>query len=210
VNQTLIANTLSLTLFVVALFISLRAFYLYRKARSRRLFILGLSMGIISLTAAAGFLGDNVTSVSLNVDWFNYIGQTCSFLFILLSLFSNSDEYLRQLMRWHIVISLLLLFLFFLAPVLPPEFPDPAITKTLLSGSRGLICLVIFYSYIMSFMAKETRFSLLMGVAFLLLSAGYFVIIPKYSIPNLDLLDELGDLTRVGGLITLFVTILIG
>ncbi|HLJ33968.1 MAG TPA: hypothetical protein VKU38_09975 [Ktedonobacteraceae bacterium] len=209
-NQTLIANTLSLTLFVVALFISLRAFYLYRKARSRRLFILGLSMGIISLTAAAGFLGDNVTSVSLNVDWFNYIGQTCSFLFILLSLFSNSDEYLRQLMRWHIVISLLLLFLFFLAPVLPPEFPDPAITKTLLSGSRGLICLVIFYSYIMSFMAKETRFSLLMGVAFLLLSAGYFVIIPKYSIPNLDLLDELGDLTRVGGLITLFVTILIG
>lgn len=209
-NQTLIANTLSLTLFVVALFISLRAFYLYRKARSRRLFILGLSMGIISLTAAAGFLGDNVTSVSLNVDWFNYIGQTCSFLFILLSLFSNSDEYLRQLMRWHILISLLLLFLFFLAPVLPAEFPDPAITKTLLSGSRGLICLVIFYSYIMSFMAKETRFSLLMSVAFLLLSAGYFVIIPKYSIPNLDLLDELGDLTRVSGLITLFVTILIG
>ncbi len=205
-----IANVLSLTLFVVALFISLRACYLYFQARSRRLFILGLSMGVISLTAAAGFAGDNVTSINLNVDWFNYIGQTVSFLFITLSFVRSSDEYLRGLTRWHVTISALLLLLLVLAPVLPAEFPNPAVTKTLLSGSRGLICFVIFFYYVGAFMTKETRFSVLMSAAFLLLSTGYFVIIPKYSIPNVDLLDHVGDITRVTGLITLLAAVLLG
>src|SRR5579884_2483659 len=147
-DQNFVPNLLSLTLFFVSLFISLRAFYLYFQARSRRIGILAIAMGIISLTAIAGFAGDNVTSISLNVDWFNYIGQTVSFIFILLSFFRNSDEYLRSLMRWHIVVSLLLLVLLFLAPVLPPEFPAPAVTKSILSGSRGFICFVIFFYYV--------------------------------------------------------------
>src|SRR5437588_1111582 len=150
-DQNLVANILSVTLFFVALFISLRAFSLYLQARSRRLLILGLSMGIISLTAAAGFAGDNITSVSLNVDWFNYIGQTVSFLFILLSFLSNSDGYLRNLIRWQVAASALLLIPLLLATVLP-DFPDPAVTKTLLSGSRGVICFVIFFYYTSSFM----------------------------------------------------------
>jgi hypothetical protein len=209
-DPNLIANALSLTLFFVALFISLRAFYLYIQVRSRRLFILGLSMGVISLTAVAGFLGDNVTSINLNVDWFNYIGQTISFLFILLSLFGSSEEYLRGLMRWQVVVSLLLLCLFLLAPVLPAEFPYPAVTKSILSGSRGLICLAIFVSYFSAYMTKETRFSLLMSIAFLFLSIGYLMIIPKYSIANLDLVDQLGDLTRICGLFTLSLAVLTG
>src|SRR5579884_2841348 len=107
-SPDLIANILSLSLFFVALFISLRAFYVYARSRSGRLFVLALAMAVIALTAVAGFAGDNVTSISLNVDWFNYIGQTVCFLFILLSFFRNSAEYLRSLMRWHIVVSLLL------------------------------------------------------------------------------------------------------
>ncbi|MGI9059384.1 MAG: hypothetical protein ACR2H5_12465 [Ktedonobacteraceae bacterium] len=209
-DPLLIANTLSITLFLVALFIAIRAFFLYFQTRSRRVFILALSMGVISLTAAAGFLGDNVTTISLNVDWFNYIGQTVSFLFILLSLTSSSDDYLRGLMRWHIVISILLLSLFLLAPVLPPEFPDPVLTKSLLSGSRGLICAVIFFVYFSAFMSKETRFSLLMSVAFLLFSIGYLMILPKYSISGLDVIDRLGDTTRIVGLVTLFINVLRG
>lgn len=209
-DPLLIANTLSITLFIVALFIAIRAFFLYFQTRSRRVFILALAMGVISLTAAAGFLGDNVTTISLNVDWFNYIGQTVSFLFILLSLASSSEEYLRGLMRWHIVISILLLSLFLLAPVLPPAFPDPVVTKTLLSGSRGLICAVIFFVYFSAFMSKETRFSLLMSVAFLLFSVGYLMILPKYSISGLDVVDRLGDVTRIFGLVTLFINVLQG
>ena len=151
-DQNLIANSLSLTLFVVSLFIALRAFYLYVQSHSRRLFILGLSMSVIALTAAAGFLGDNLTSITLNVDWFNYIGQTVSFLFILLSFVRSSDDYLRRLMTWQIIASALLMLLLLMAPTLPVEFPDPAVTKSLLSGSRGLICFMIFFYYVSSFM----------------------------------------------------------
>jgi hypothetical protein len=207
-DQNFIANSLSLTLFVVSLFISLRAFYLYTQSRSRRLFILSLSMGMISLTAIAGYAGDNITSISLNVDWFNYIGQTVSFSFILLSFFSESDSYLRSLMRWQIAASALLLILLFLAPVLPPEFPDPAITKSILSGSRGLICFIIFFYYAIAFMDKETRFSLLMSAAFLLLCIGYAIIIPKYTTPN-DVLDRSGDIMRIAGLVFLLFAVLL-
>ncbi len=207
-DENFVANSLSLTLFVVSLFISLRAFYLYTRSRSRRLFILSLSMGMISLTAVAGYAGDNITSISLNVDWFNYIGQTVSYLFILLSFFSESDSYLRSLIRWQIAVSALLLILLFLAPVLPPEFPDPAITKSILSGSRGLICFIIFLYYVNVFMDKETRFSLLMSAAFLLLCIGYSIIIPKYTTPN-DVLDRSGDLMRIAGLIFLLFAVLL-
>jgi len=207
-DQNFVANSLSLTLFVVSLFISLRAFYLYTRSRSRRLFILSLSMGMISLTAVAGYAGDNITSISLNVDWFNYIGQTVSYLFILLSFFSESDSYLRSLIGWQIAASALLLILLFLAPVLPPEFPDPAITKSILSGSRGLICFIICFYYAIVFMDKETRFSLLMSAAFLLLCIGYSIIIPKYTTPN-DVLDRSGDLMRIAGLIFLLFAVLL-
>ncbi|SRR6266700_2551553 len=209
-DSNLIANVLSLSLFIISLFIALRSFYLYARSRSRRLFILGLSMGVIALTAIAGFLGDNVTFVNLNVDWFNYIGQTVSFLFISLSLLRNSNDYLRRLMTWHIIISLLLLILLFLAPVLPAEFPDPALTKTILSGSRGIICFVIFLSYVSAFFSKETRFSLFMSGAFLLLSAGYLVILPKYGYSNMDILDHVGDITRIVGSIILLSAVLLG
>ncbi|TMD69665.1 MAG: hypothetical protein E6I91_01525 [Chloroflexi bacterium] len=206
-DQNLIANSLSLTLFVVSLFIALRAFYLYVQSHSHRLFILGLSMSVIALTAAAGFLGDNLTSITLNVDWFNYIGQTVSFLFILLSFVRSSDDYLRRLISWQIIASILLMLLLLMAPILPAEFPDPAVTKSLLSGSRGLICFMIFFYYVSSFMTRETLFSLLMSAAFLLLSFGYFTIVPKYFYPN-DTLDHVGDIMRICGLLALLIVVL--
>jgi hypothetical protein len=58
-NQNLIANVLSLTLFTVSFFITLRAFYLYLLSHRQRLFILELSMAIIALTAIASFIGVN-------------------------------------------------------------------------------------------------------------------------------------------------------
>ena len=208
-NSNLIANMLSLTLFVVALIIVVRSFYLYARTPSHRLFILGVSMTIISLTAIAGFAGDNISSISLNVDWFNYIGQTVSFLFILLSLVGNSGRYLRSLTRWHVIVSSLLLILLLLAPFLPPDFPDPAVIKSLLSGSRGVISLIIFISYLSSFMKKENLFNLLMSGAFFLISLGYFTIIPKYFQPNV-VLDHVGDILRITGLLIFLVAILVG
>lgn len=203
-----IANTLSLTLFAVSLFVSLRSFYLYMRSRTPRLLILGVSMIVIALTAAAGFAGDNITTISLNVDWFNYIGQTVSFLFILLSLYRSDDGYLRPLSFWHIAVSLLLILLLLTAPILP-DFPNPAITKSLLSGSRGVMCFIIFLAYMTSFMTKATRFSLLMTGAFLLISFGYLTIIPKYFQPS-DVLDHAGDILRITGTLTLLVAVVVG
>ncbi len=209
--SVLIPDILAISLFAVAVFIAVRALYLYFRARNPRLFILGLSMALIALTAAADFVGSNVTSVSLNTDWFLYIGQSVSFLFILLSLVASSEEYLRKLMRWHIALSLLALVLLLLAPVLP-DFPNPAVTRTLLSGSRGLLCFIIFFYYVSAFMKKETRFSLLMSLSFLLISFGYFTIVTQYSFPSSQgvFLDNAGDVIRLLGLITLFGAVVTG
>lgn len=213
-NQVLVQNILSIVLFIVPLFIALRSFMLYMQVRSIRLLILALSMSIIALTAAAGFAGDNITSVTLNVDWFNYIGQTICFLFIWLSLLRSDGPYLQRLWSWQIILFLPILLLLAFSPVLPADFPNPAVTKTLLSGSRGLICAFIFYYYVGAFMKKETRFSLLMGIAFLLLSLGIFIILPKYSFSkgflNTDLFDLIGDITRITGLVALLAAVIGG
>ncbi len=205
-DQNLVANALSLTQFVTALIIAVRGFYLFGQSRSRRLFILALSMLVFALTSLAGFIGDNVTTISLNVDWFNYIGQTVSFLFILFSLLRSSENYLRRIMYSHIVVSALLLILLFLAPILPAEFPYPVITKSLLSGSRGLTCAIIFFFYASSLRKKETLFGILMCGAFFLLAIGYFTILPKYFSPN-DFLDRLGDILRMSGVIVLLLAL---
>ncbi len=106
-------------------------------------------------------------------------------------------------MRWHIALSLLALVLLLLAPVLP-DFPDPVVTKTLLSGSRGLLSFIIFFYYVSAFMTKETRFSLLMSLSFFLISFGYFTIATQYSfLPSQGVfLDNVGDVIRLFGLIT--------
>lgn len=204
----LIPNVLALMLFLVALFIALRAFYVYSQSRNARLFILGLSMGIISLTAAADFLSSNLTNVTLNTDWFLFIGQSVSLLFIFLSFLNSSDSYLRGLMIWHVCISALLLGLFLLSPALP-DFPNTAL-KAALSGSRSLICFGIFACYASAFLKKETRFSFLMGLSFLMLALGYLVIFQKYLVTNSFLFDNIGDVTRMVGLVILLFTVFMG
>ncbi len=207
-DDNLIANILSITLFFASLFISLRAFSLYMQARTPRLLVLGLSMGIIALTAIASYIGDNVTTITFNVKWFQYIAQTISFLFILLSLLRSTKDYQRRIVRWQIIASLLLLLLLVLTPFLPADFPDPKVTKTLLSGSRAVICLIIFFYYWITFTTKETRFSFLMSATFLLISIGYWMAIPKYFGPGMEQVDQMGDIVRTCGLLILLIAVL--
>ncbi len=49
---------------VITLFISLRAFYLYVKARNDILFIVGLSMAMIVVGGVAGLVGDYLVTSS--------------------------------------------------------------------------------------------------------------------------------------------------
>lgn len=213
-SQTFVQNALSTLFIVIPVFIALRSFMLYRNIHSTRLLILAISLSMIALTAAAGFAGDNITSISLNVDWFNYIGQMMCFLFFWLSLLRSDETYLRTILRWQLLTLVPLLLLMLLSPILPAEFPDPAVTKTLLSGSRGLICIFIFYYYLAAFMKKETVFSFFMGLAFLLIGFGIFIILPKYFLTggqlDTDFLDRMGDITRITGLFTLLVAVMVG
>jgi hypothetical protein len=158
-------------------------------------------MGMLALTAAADFFSSNVENITLNTDWFLYIGQAVSLLFILLSFFSNTDKYFQMLMRLHILVSALLLGLLLFSPTLP-AFPQTVI-QPLLSGSRGLLCLGIFSFYTSAFMSKRARFSLLMGISFLLLAFGYLVIIQKYFSPDSALFDSAGDIIRMFGMFVL-------
>ena len=208
IDDNLIANILAITLFVASLFICLRAFSLYMRARLPRLLVLGLSMGMIALTAIASYIGDNATAITFNVKWFQYIAQTISFLFILLSLLRSSEDYERRIVRWQIIASLLLLLLLALTPVLPKNFPDPAVTKTLLSGSRAVICFIIFFYYWNAFTTSETRFSFLMSAAFLLICIGYWMAIPKYLGPGMQQVDQVGDIVRTCGVLTLLLAVL--
>jgi hypothetical protein len=210
VDTNFIPNLLAISLFLVALFIAFRAFYLYRQTRNRRVFVLGTSMGVIALTAAADFTSSNVTNITLNTDWFLYIGQAVSLLFIFLSFLRSSDGYLRGLMVWQVCLSALLLGLLLLSPVLP-NFPN-TIARAILSGSRFVICFGILFCYVEAFQRKANRFSFLMGLSFLLLAFGYLMIFEQYFVPvsNAQHFDNIGDIIRLFGLTTLLAAILVG
>src|SRR5436309_16058959 len=141
-DTRLIPNLIDVSLCLVALFISVRSFDVYAQFRQLRLFILGLSMALVSLSAAADFTASYVRVITLNTDWFLYIGQAVGFLFILLSLMRNFENYLRVLMRLNIVAFPLLLLLLFLLPVLP-GIPN-VLKRPVLDGFGGLICFRIF------------------------------------------------------------------
>lgn len=206
--SSMIPIVLSIVLGIITAFIAGRSFYLYARIRSPRLFVLGLAMAIIALTGLADLASSLITSVTLHTDWFLYIGQGVSFLFIFLSLLNSEEGYQQGLMRWHIIMSVLALLLLFTAPFLP-NFPNTTV-QIALSSTRCILCFPIFFSYIAAFMSKQTRFSLLMAVAFLLLSFGYLIIILQYVVTPSASFDNLGDVIRMVGLIALFAAVIKG
>lgn len=206
-DPNLIPDILASTFFLVSLLIAPRAFFLYARMRSPRIFILGLSMVVIALTAADNLVM-NFFTIPYNTYWFLYTGQTVSFIFILLSLLKGTDEYLKRLISWHIAISIAVLGLLLLSPLLP-AFPNNTV-RAIVSGVRSIPCFGIFYCYVFAFMKKNTRFSLLMSAAFLLLTLGPWIAIEKYFVTNQFVLDTTGDVVRLVGLALLLVAVFWG
>lgn len=206
-GANLIPNILAASLCALALFISIRAFSIYFQARSPRIFVLALSMLLIALTAADNFFV-NIVTVPYNTYWFLYLGQVVGYLFIFLSFFWSSEGSLQKLIRWQVIFTALMLLLWILSPVLP-QFPNVGVRATL-SGLRALMCFGIFFFYISAFMKKETRFSLLMGIAFLLLTVGQWLVFQKYFVTAGDIIDNIGDITRLVGQVILLVAVIIG
>jgi len=204
-----IHNFLEVILIIVSSLIATRAFLLYVQIRGERIFIIGLAISIIALTSLVGLISDNsLFSIHYNVNWFKYTGQTTSFFFIFLSTIRSTDHYLRRVMHGHIAATSLLLLLLLLSPILP-GFPDP-ITEAIFSGSRAVICFITFYCYVSLFVGKETRYTFLMGLAFLLMAFGYILLLPHLFIPQINSLGNTGNFVRSIGLGSLLIAMLRG
>ena len=200
-NSTQITDILLVIQAAITLFISLRAFYLYARTGGSTLFSLGLSMGVIALGGIIGLISDIFLKGAFNTFWFRYIGQIVGYLFIFFSTLRGSEHYKRGLKRWHVMITGLLLVLLLLTPVIPTH-PDPTV-QTVFSGSRSVVCFIIFLHYVSIFLSKETRFSFLMCFAFCWITFGIVIYTLQFSLPDPLLLNYVGDSIRIVGLIAL-------
>ncbi len=205
-NNNLIPNLLDVSLCLVSLFISVRSFDIYARFRQYRLFILGLSMLLVSISAAADYTANYITVVHLQTDWFLYIGQTIGFLFILLSLTQSSDSYLRGLMNLNILSFALLLILLFLSPALPPIVIT---ARGLLGFARVGVCVLILCGYFWAYTNQPTRFSLFMSAAFFLFTADYLMFLLQDYVPtaNQFLFRDTADIAGVLALIVLVASV---
>jgi hypothetical protein len=203
VSETLIANVLSLALFVISLVIALRVLFLCFQTgqTDHRLFILGLSLGIFSLTAMAHYADESMPNLLFNVKWFQYIGQDVCFLCIVLSQATSRSRDLHSLIRWEVVFFCLLLVL--LTPLMPESFPYPIVTKIVLDGFCFLCCLLVFFFYLAALVRRETLFNVLVSAAFCLLSFGYILGILGYIDAQFAFLSIVGDGVRVCGFLFL-------
>ena len=207
-NSTQITDLLLVIQATITLFISLRAFFLSDRTGDNMLFSLGLSMGVIALGGIIGLVSDLFLDGAFNTFWFRYIGQTIGYLFIFLSTLRGSERYRRTLKRWHVLATGLLLGLLLLTPVIPAH-PDPLV-QTALSGSRGLICFIIFFHYVTIFFSKETRFGFLMCFAFFWIAWGIIIYTLQFTQTNPLLLNYVGDSVRIVGLAALLAAFFLG
>ncbi|GHO90481.1 hypothetical protein KSF_005290 [Reticulibacter mediterranei] len=208
-NSQALVDILLVIQIIITLLISVQAFYHYVKTKGDILFSVGLSMSVIALGGITGLLEDTLLANStFNSLWFRYIGQTISYLFILLISLRGSEAYIQRLKWWHIGGTILLLALLVFTPLIPVN-SDPTILA-LLSGSRSAVCFAILLNYTAIFMNKRTRFSLLMGLAFLFITFGIWVYTMEFFLPHLLYLDYVGDGIRILGLVILLAALFLG
>jgi hypothetical protein len=192
----------------ITFLIALRAFFLYARVRSDLLFILAVSMSTIAFVGVIGLVGDNYFAHSFSTKWFRYTAQIVSYTFVFLCSLRSSEEYLHQVKQWLLVFIALLMVMLFLTPLLP-QLANPTLEASV-SSLRSVISFAICLSYAIIFMDKQTRFSFLMALAFLLITFGIAITAPWYFQQTLVLYLYVGDTMRTIGLITLLLAFLFG
>jgi len=213
-TETQITTVLLIFQVAVTFLISVRAFYLYPKTRNPLLFIVGMSMGMITFVGIVGIVGDNYNATvfagHFTTKWFRYLAQIVSYTFIFLSSVRTSERYLRNVRIWQWIFTVLLLATLAAIPFIPQiQITDPAIDASI-SSLRAVVTFVIFLNYVVIFMGKESRFSFLMGLAFLLIAFGIAITTPQYFEKSMVLYLYVGDSVRTLGLITLLIAFYAG
>jgi hypothetical protein len=178
------------------------AFYMYSLTQSDPIFILGTSLSTIATSILFGYLnvvrfGDMI----LNVSWLWYPGSSIGLLFLFLISVMKTNEQIRLLRRWQVFATLLFILLILLSPTFPPS-TDPLV-PALLNLARPLICVCAFLRYVSLYLSKETRFCLVMSLAFLVLGVGFGMVTPQLLDPGLAMLGGLGSILRIVGYSTM-------
>ncbi|HLZ59318.1 MAG TPA: hypothetical protein VKR06_20435 [Ktedonosporobacter sp.] len=206
----LLANITSFPAGVACLLISLRAFYVYRLSGKDLLSIIGLAMGTIALTVFVGNIGDShLGGNHFSTEWARAVGSWSGALFIFLSSLVKSHEQVKHLRRWQITTAVVFIILIALMPVLPP------LGGPLVSGVINSVRMVIYgcacLRYASLYVSKKTRFSLIVGTAFLVLEVGFGLYMPHLLFPaSFVLLSILSAFIRAAGFFTLMIAYSMG
>jgi len=140
-------NIFDVLLSIVSFIIALRAFWLYAQIRGSRVLTLGIAMSMFALGSLALIATDtNILSFQFSGSWFTSFAQVSGFVFIWLSSLRGSSDYLRSVLRWQLLTSVLVIFLLLLAPILP-NTSDPLLS-TVLTTFRGVACFLAFFRYV--------------------------------------------------------------
>lgn len=207
-NVSVLTSTLLFVSGMSSLAVSIRAFYLYSTTQSERLFAVGLSMAIVAIGIICNALNGSPFLPPVNLNWAWYAGTSCGFFLLFLNSLMKSDEQFRLLKRWEVITAVLVITVIVLTPVLP-AFTNPLV-PVILDSCRVILCSFGFFRYIMLYTSKGTRFSLLMCLTFLFITAGYAILIPQLLNPALIELMVVGTIIRIIGDVILFTTFVIG
>jgi hypothetical protein len=202
-----IANTMFLLLGIVCVILSIRAFYVYWLSQSDPLFIIGIAMATIALAIFCGYVKD-IHLVTANTKWAWYAGTTGGALFLVLNARVRAVAQFHALKNWQWVATVLFLLVVIITPFLP-AFANPFI-PAFLNIFRSLIYIWGFINYVMIYVAKRTRFSLLMGLGFLAIGAGFGTLTPQIFQPDLAVLVIIASSLRIVGYSTLLTAYSVG
>ena len=197
-----INGLLLICLSILCLAISVYVFYKYSLTMSDALFSLGLSMGTIAIAIFCGYANQlSLWGMTLNVGWLWYAGTSIALCFMFLNSIVTSNEQLHLVKNWHVIVTIVFLVLLLLTPTFP-AFPN-ALTPAFLNLLRPFFCALAFCRYVMLYISKETRFSLVMSIAFLLLGVGFAMVTPQLLDPSFVLITAIGAMVRIIGYGTL-------
>jgi hypothetical protein len=195
-NNVWLANTTFLVLGIVCFVLAARALYIYSLSKSDYLFVIGVSIGDIGVSVIVGYLQDiHLISWNAHLSW--YLGTILGALFLVIGSWATSQQQIVSIKRWLIILTALYFVQTLLTPIMP-QFPNPYIPAAF-NIIRTSIALTGSARYFMLYISKRTRFTLLMGIAFLLIGSGFGVLTPEIFDTSLVIFLTCGYSLRIVG-----------
>jgi hypothetical protein len=149
-----------------------------------------------AIAITASYLQDiHLISWNGQLSW--YLGSILAVSFLVMGSWATSQQQITTIKHWLIILTALYFIQTLLTPLMP-QFPNPYIPAAL-NIIRSTIALIGSIRYFMLYSSKNTRFTLLMCIAFLLIGAGFGVLTPQIFDTSLDIFLTCGYSLRLVG-----------